>query len=305
MNIIVQNVFVFLSIALSTNQCRATRPDFTGNTIPEIRIQELGGDVTVRNGDMLNCAANGIVGGVIRKFSDGNSIPNPLGYSHSALAVLEYPRWVHELILKKTPNEENKGQNCTIPEEAGNYMREALELCYGNDIRLAGGGKSVLRAFTIEASGTATMVLRGGGPCALLLPFIGWLANYDGSVYQRHVYLNIQSELSRQFYEEHIGRSYEGLGTLSELVRAVKGRNNEENTTRVFCSELAGLFYRRVIETYCRGEDSFEQMLRRYRNVSNLIPELYCSQLGDRDLLHGIAGPEIVLKEYKKHCILL
>ncbi|MDR0580757.1 MAG: hypothetical protein LBG04_01425, partial [Holosporaceae bacterium] len=97
--------------------------------------------------------------------------------------------------------------------------------------------------------------------------------------------------------------------TFSELLRSVEQRNAVENTDNVFCSELCALFYRGVIDTYWGENEFFQRRRGLYDNVSNIIPEQFCSQIGDLDLLLRIAGPEITLKGARvaasKRCFLL
>jgi hypothetical protein len=98
--------------------------------------------------------------------------------------------------------------------------------------------------------------------------------------------------------ETHIGKRYEAMATFSELLRAVTASNTQERTDNVFCSELAGLFYKKVIESCFPDSLTFskENMLNRFANVSNLIPEQFCYQAEEHDVLHGIADKDVQLK---------
>jgi hypothetical protein len=74
------------------------------------------------------------------------------------------------------------------------------------------------------------------------------------------------------------------------------GGNREERIEKVFCSELAAVFYRDVIRNFYPTTTFFNERLDLYRNVSNIIPEQFGSGAGLSDLLRGVAEPELPLK---------
>ncbi|MDR0753530.1 MAG: hypothetical protein LBE95_02605 [Holosporaceae bacterium] len=262
--------------------------------------------IHVSNGDMLNFSDRGIIGKTICLVSDRNTTPNPLNFTHSGLCILEDPRLLHSTISRLTPNSENKGLGCTIPEKAGKIMCKEI-FSQHRDILSLVNRNEILMPFVLEASGSIDTVLRGVYPHVQARPLDISLKKYDGAVYQRSIQIDIPLQYSRDFLETHLGRSYESLGTLSELLRSAEHRNTVENTDKVFCSELCALFYRGVIDTSLEGDEFFQGRRELYGNVSNIIPEQFCSQIGDLDLLLGIAGSEITLKGTKvgKRCLLL
>ena len=307
MRTIIQSIFIFLLVIWESFQCTAMKYDAIESensgirtvTIPNPCYQRYSDTehIIAGNGDMLNFSASGPIGWAIRGISNLNDIQNPLGLTHSGVGILERPTWLHETILRLTPSEENVGIDCQISERAGNAMLREIQSEYDSILRLAGGGNEPLYPFIIEANGTADAVLQGIYPHVQMRSLASALSGYDGTAYQRQVLVNIPIEYTRNFVETNIGKPYEGLGSFQELFRAaIGGRNREERVDRLFCSELAGLFYRGVIETYCMENEYLRSRSGLFHNVSNIIPEQFCSQLGEIDLLNGLAGSEILLK---------
>jgi len=261
-----------------------------GVQIQSLSPESSGADgFSVRNGDALGFSCQDIFADTIRFVSGFNAIPNPLGLSHSGVVILDDPKNVFDLIYRLTPNATNRGYGCTISENAGRYMLEELQEYYASELSLVQG--EVLHPFVVEASGTAATVLRGIYPHVQLHPFEKTVKEYDGNIYLRSTKMNIPLDFTRNFTQEYIGRSYETLFTLPELVRAATERNTTESTQYVFCSELLGLFYRDAINQFHHGKDK-NSLLKLYKNVSNIIPEQFGSGAGNRDLLRGIAEPE-------------
>jgi hypothetical protein len=256
---------------------------------------------------MLNCSARGIIGKAICLVSDRNDTPNPLNLTHSGFCALEDPRRLHEMIFQLTPNAENKGLGCTISEKAGKIMRDEI-FSWHRDILGLVCDDEILMPFGMEASGSVGTVLRGAYPHVQARPLAALLEEYDGAVYQRRIEIDVPLEHSRSFSRAHLGRSYEGLKGFLQLLRAAKHENAVEDTDEVFCSEYCALFYRGVIDTYLGESEFFQGRRALYGNVSNVIPEQFCSQIGDWDLLLEMAGPEVTLKRAraaKKRCLLL
>jgi hypothetical protein len=250
--------------------------------------------IAISNGDMVNFADSGVVGKVIRAASRLNVVDNPLGLSHSGMAFLQNPRQVFDIILELTPNFENQGVGCQIREKAGNAMMDEILAFYHSELALV--DYDGVTPFLFESNGDAGAVLKGIAPHVQIHPFLNSLESYSGNVYLRPINADIPVEYSTEFIRKYIGRSYETFSTVSELARATIGANKKEKTDKVFCSELAGIFYRDVIETFYWRSDPIVERLRLYENVSNIIPEQFGSGAGDRDLLQCIAGPELTLK---------
>jgi hypothetical protein len=142
---------------------------------------------------------------------------------------------------------------------------------------------AVLVPFCLEANGTAGQVLTGIRPHVQIRALHPVVDGYDGNVYVRKLFAGLELEKTREFMMAHLGRPYEGFRTFLDLARAPISANLVEDTSRLFCSEMAALLYR----TYC-GID--------IPNVSNVIPESLGSGAGRYDLLQLIADVEIPLK---------
>lgn len=86
------------------------------------------------------------------------------------------------------------------------------------------------------------------------------------------------------FLDKYLGRPYEKLSTLGELLRIVSSRNEEERTENVFCSELVACFYKHV------------GLLPKNLNASNIIPEQLSYYAGSNDILRSFAQKDQALK---------
>lgn len=243
----------------------------------------------VTNGSMVNFAARGFVGKSIRAASALNDVPNPLGLTHSGIVFLESPRTVWDIIYSLTPNGEDGKNDGLVSRKEGRAMLEKLQSYFGPELE-----SDEKHPFLLESNGTAGQVIGGIYPHVQISPFLDALKNYGGNVYIRPFLIPVPSDFIVNFVKEHMGRSYEK--NPMDLIRSVNGFNRVERTGAVFCSEFVGMFYKSVIEVFPLSPLlSKENILEKFSNVSNLIPEYFCSSI-EKDVLQGIAGEDILLK---------
>ncbi|MDR1234217.1 MAG: hypothetical protein LBJ92_03685 [Holosporales bacterium] len=234
-------------------------------------IREL--EVRLHDGDMLNFAAAGIQGNVIRFASELNDIPNPLGLAHSGLVVVATPREISG-VIDYLSNPANYDLDYRPQPEALMLMRESLRGYHSN----------TLIPFCLEASGTAGQVLQGINPHVQITPLEQVIRDYDGNVYVRQLRVQVPHCKMIDFIKCNLVRPYEGLNSFTELAKSTLKLNQTEDTRKVFCSELAALFYRQAIGLNIKC-------------VSDVIPEEFGSGAGIHDILRGKAGAEIALKQ--------
>ncbi|MDR1233824.1 MAG: hypothetical protein LBJ92_01575 [Holosporales bacterium] len=225
----------------------------------------------IRDGDILNFAASGLQGGVIRLASNLNDIPNPLRLSHSGMVVVATPTEVTEVLNSFNNLAESRLDYVPQP-EALMLMRESLQ----------GYDPDTLIPFCLEATGTPGQVFRGIPPHVQLTPLELVIENYPGNVYVRQLRVPVPHDGVINFAKENLARPYEGFATFTELLRSTLEANKEEDTRRVFCSELVALFCRQVVGI-------------NIENVSNVIPEMLGSWACAFDILQDKAGAEITL----------
>jgi hypothetical protein len=252
-------------------------------------------DFVVSNGAVVNFSADGAVGAVIRGASTFNDIQNPYGITHSGVVVLGNPLYMFEIIRRRTRCEENA--DGTIETAAGHAMLNEFLGYFGSQMTTVAHHQ--LHPFLLEANGTADDVLNGIYPHVQLHPLLKSVRDYPGNVYLRNVIVPVSLDYCTRFVEDHIGRSYEKLSTIFDLVRAVGQRNAAENTENLFCSELVALFYRGAIKQLppsCELTD----LLSRLGNVSNIIPEQLSCGAGYNDVLRSIASGDLALKDGRR-----
>jgi hypothetical protein len=252
--------------------------------------------IELPNGGMVSFAAKGSIGKVIRKAMKSNLIDNPLGLSHSGLLLLDNPQHVFKTVQESSQ----------IADRAREAMLNGLLKYHKREIAMV--DFKGLAPFVLEANGTAEQALGFIYPHVQISPFKKSLTEYEGNVYLRQIMCDIPTDFTGDFIQTYIGKSYETLGTLDELLKAVTGSNKQERIQNVFCSELCGIFYRQVIneivltdERYSSIHALMNERLRSYANVSNIIPEQFGSGAGADDLLNTLATPEIILKDYFNH----
>jgi hypothetical protein len=245
----------------------------------------------VSNGSMVNFAARGFVGDVIRRMSAKNSVPNPLGLTHSGIAFLEKPSIVRDIIYDMTSDKTGKENNGLLDKGEGRAMMEKLQSYFGRGLE-----SDKKHPFLLESNGTAGQVLKGIFPHVQISPLLDAL-DYDGNVYIRPFLMPVPSNFILNFAKEHVGRPYEKNPL--ELLKSVKALNTKEGVQSVFCSEFAAMFYRSVIGSFPSSRLlSRENMLGKFPEVvGNVIPEQFCFSLGEQhDVLYGIADREIPIK---------
>ena len=239
--------------------------------------------IDIPNGSMLNFSSKGVIGATIRTASDLNDIPNLLGVTHSGVVINEDPKILFENILAITESHETKGKKCLLSEKESKAMIDEIKEIYGSIIN-ATYYVQTFYPFSLESDGSAGEVLRGIPPHVHFHDLGKRLLDYDGSVHVRPLIKGVDLRKTRAFYNANLGRDYESVFALGELLKSPMGLNRVENTKRVFCSELAALFYRDC------------GLIPADVNVSNVIPEQLSSYALMGDLLHGVANIDIALK---------
>ncbi|MBQ2177227.1 MAG: hypothetical protein II453_19950 [Alphaproteobacteria bacterium] len=238
--------------------------------------------VEITNGSPLNFATNGPSGNVIRAFSKVKKAANPLGLSHSGFVVNLDPRELYGTILDVMPG----GSSHTIAslsEKAGRAVLRELEDTHRGIIS-AVHYPNVKASFAIESFGSVGEIMRGIAPHVHIRDLSKRLQDFSGNVFVRPMYESVSSEITMDFMKEYLGRPYESIANLKEIVGSVADLNKEERVDNVFCSELVSLFYKKC--------GVFDDSII----SNNVIPGLLGSGAGNNDLLKGKASADIPLK---------
>ncbi|MDR1034535.1 MAG: hypothetical protein LBL32_01190 [Holosporales bacterium] len=243
-----------------------------------------GRTLRIPNGSAINFAARDAVGRIIRIASSVNTIPNPLYLTHSGLVINDDPRIIYGILEELI--EESTLNGCQPRIAALRLMMLNLSSAYDHILGFqeeVGSDNLYVVPFCLEASGTASQVMGGIMPHVQIRAMHQVVNGYNGNVFVRPLLEGIPAVSTRKFLKEYLGRSYEGIWTILELLRAPIAHNKREETDRVFCSEMVALFYK----TY--SELSID-------NVSNVIPEILGAGAEEHDLLKDIASTDIPLK---------
>lgn len=238
---------------------------------------------TITDGSMLNFAPGGAIGKTIRAAQSINDINNSLGLSHSGVIVVENPKWIFDVVSKKIKKTTDKTRAMTP--DAGEAILKELREYYPSIISATVYNGEILAPFTLESDGSVREILHRVLPHVHIHALEHSVKSYDGNIYLRQLNVPINHRDTQDFVKYYLGSKYESLLSPTELLKATQGKNKTENTERLFCSELAALFYKK---TGVISEDT---------NVSNITPEYFGTSAGQYDLLSGKASNEIALKE--------
>ena len=238
--------------------------------------------VEMTNGSVLNFAAKGGVGNIIRVFSRLAEAPNPHGISHSGFVVNLDPREMYQTILDIMPGGKLHTET-SLSAKAGQAILNELKESHDSVIS-AVKFPEVKASFAIESYGSANEVLHGIAPYVHIRDLSNRISDYSGNIFVRPLHSNVPSEVTMDFMKEYIGRPYENISTLSELLGSVTHTNTEERVENVFCSELVSLFYKKA---KIFDDDIIS---------NNVIPAFLSSGAGDNDLLLTEAANDIPLK---------
>lgn len=258
-----------------------TRIEFQNPCFPEFSKKE---NIRLTSGATLGFASTGIVGTVIRAACGRNDIKNPLGITHSGIGIVANPWDVYHMVLQLTSEGKANSQH-PLSYKAGEAIKKELVGKYRDIIAaISTEGEDIFTGFTLESDGSAGEVLRGIAPHTHIHDFGNRLLEYSGDVYVRNLKKPVPYEQTLSFLKEYLGRPYEKLSTLGELLRAVNSNNEEERTENVFCSELVACFYKHV------------GLLPMDLNASNIIPEQLSYYAGHNDILRHFAKKDKALK---------
>jgi hypothetical protein len=245
-------------------------------------------ELDIPNGSALNFAAHGIIGSLIRGFSKFNKVPNPLGLSHSGIIINDDPRHVFAMV-KQIATE--KAQDTYLSIKEAEEIIHDLVANHSDILTLVYPLDPINVPFAVESDGSVQEIFRKRilpyvhlrSLCGRLNGYEG-VAGYDGNVYVRQLSPVIKISSTRDFMKKYIGRSYEGLSTCGELINSLIDANVAPMESRVFCSELAALFYQKMDLISCDIMPN------------NIIPEELGSGAGVADILRDVAGQDIPLK---------
>lgn len=262
-----------------SNPCYGNFPEIETET--ELMAVE---NIYITNGSMLNFSSKGIIGKTIRTASAFNDIPNPLGLTHSGIVVNENPKRVFETVLNLMPGGALYESSVSpLSEKAGKaIIRELLE-CH-REVISAVSYPEVKASFSLESDGSAGEVLKGISPHVHIHDLGARIKDYEGNIFIRPLNERIESSRTIGFLNEYIGRPYESVSNLKELLGSVKNLNTKERVENIFCSELAAIFYKKM------------DILKDDIISNNVIPESFGSGAGSYDLLAGFAGDDVPLK---------
>ena len=245
--------------------------------------------IAIPNGSVLNYASNGIAGYGIRAASKLNSVPNPLGISHSGVAFHVIPKnLMNDIIslmhVKGTHLFENPG--------IGNEMIKKVVEQYP-DAKVANSfvnkkSAYMMQVFCAEAGGTAGELLHGMYPHIYVVPLEYDAMNYSGNIYVRPLSVLVDQEESYEVVKKYLGTPYEGGTSFLEMVKAVRNLNIKDNTSKLFCSEFAALYYRDL------------GLINKQTIVSNVIPEELSSGAAEYDILKSVAVEDVAIREESK-----
>ena len=237
--------------------------------------------IEITNGSCLNFAAKGSTGNVIRVFSRLKA-PNPNGISHSGFVVNLDPRDIYHTVLEVMPGGKSHTE-LSLSTKAGRAILREIEESHKAVIS-ATKYPPVKASFAIESYGSADEVLHGIAPHVRISDLRQRILKYNGNIFVRPLYDNVSQEVTLDFMKEYLGRPYESIGTMTELLGSVTDANNKERVENVFCSELVSLFYK-------KGGVFDDELIS-----NNVIPSILSSGAGENDLLEGKAGNDIPIK---------
>lgn len=240
-------------------------------------------ELVVPNGSMLNFASGGLIGNTIRAASAMNRVKNPLGLTHSGIVFNDNPKRLFDFVNSVVERTTTDGQ-VWMDTDAGYAILNELSDVYQSEVAATHLGTASVHPFVMESDGSAGEVLRGIMPHVHLHAFSKRIEDYDGNLYFRALNKPVSGDYSEKFVKEFLGKPYESVTNLSELLVSIVHGNKVECPERVFCSELAGYFY--------KGAGLISDGM----NASNMIPEYFGSPAGRHDLLRKVAGKDVPLK---------
>ena len=237
--------------------------------------------IEITNGSCLNFAAKGSAGNVIRVFSRLKA-PNSNGISHSGFVVNLDPREIYHTVLDVMPGGKSHTE-LSLSTKAGRAILREIEETHKAVIS-ATKYPPVKASFAIESYGSAREILNGIAPHVRISDLRQRLLKYKGNIFVRPLYNEVSQEVTLDFMKEYLGRPYESISTMSELLGSVTDSNNNERVENVFCSELVSLFYK-------KGGVFEDDIVS-----NNVIPAILSSGADEEDLLKGKAENDIPLK---------
>ena len=240
--------------------------------------------VNIPNCSVLNYACDGIIGFGIRTMSDLNDVPNPLGLTHTGVAIHAIPKILVEDIIKLS---ETKGSNLYENDKVTKEMINNIRKYYpdaGGTTQLSDSDSNFMQVFCAEENGSAGEVLKGIYPHLYVVPLEHDAINYTGDIYFRPLKIEVPYERSYEILKKYLGTPYESPFTLLEMVNAIGDKNVKDETQRLFCSEFVALFYKKL------------EVIPENVIVSNVIPEKLSSGAGENDILKDVADQDIPIR---------
>ncbi|MDR0632714.1 MAG: hypothetical protein LBF84_01090 [Holosporales bacterium] len=194
--------------------------------------------IEITNGSLLGFVDTSLVGNLIRYLSDDEKF----GFSHVGMAVVAYPTTIVELIQE---SQENGG----LATRKSKYSKRQLETLYTaypylRDLKAGEYPEwEELDVFCFESTGSIGEVLRGFAPCVRITPLFDVLREYKGNVCVRSLNDAIPLEDLQQQIIDNLGISYEKK--IFQLLQSTAGRNEKEDESSWFCSELIAYLYKK------------------------------------------------------------
>lgn len=192
-------------------------------------------ELNIPNGSLLLTGSNGFFGKTLRAAFSVNNIDNPLGVNHAGLIFNENPSRVFNMVLSKTYNKRgNFSEQNSISEKSAKNILAMLKRNY-NSLISTTTDPGELRTMTFEANNTVE-----------INDFNERIKKYDGNIFVRPLSTSIPRDITFPFIEKYIDRDYESIETFGEILNSFKSENKIEADNKVFCSELATLFYQKA-----------------------------------------------------------
>jgi hypothetical protein len=213
---------------------------------------------------------------VIFRSPDNGNVVN------AGVVIFDIPKILYDKIDELTPNKKNRGENCRIPEAAGQAMLKEFEHCYRAETFLNLG---VLRPFLLLVNNADA-----NNPYVHVSPFWEALRNHNGDVGIRISIIPTLLRHTNNFLERHIGKSYIQFPTQHYEVYSSK---------RVSCGNLLGLFYAEALDKTNVFMPYGWELITRFRDIDSVTADnfgLLAENENPNDILSDLAFPEFMLK---------
>ena len=244
--------------------------------------------VIITNGSLLGFSDKGIIGKTVRQLSKDKKNGGST-FSHVAIAIVEYPSKILELIVSSIRNGGMSNANQTFIDAQINDILDSypyLEL--KDEIIIVSNENENHEVFCLEVSGKRESVTRKIPPRVLIAPLKVIEDQYTGNMCVRTLKEEMPVEMLEKLIIENlgIGAFSESSGFVKQIFRIIKTARVKpvsEDSTTWFCSEFVTHVYQQC------------QMITQDIRAVYVIPRYYSSK-NNIDVLANKAEAEQWLK---------